>query len=231
MEISKKELEKLILEKNTPYSTIGKLYGISGTAIKKKANMLGIPLPKRRNINSCENFSRIGFRKNSFVNIISDEEFKDIIENNTNWAKIGELLGYKKQISANIKSSIENRCKKLGIKLNISSDKNAILDKTKGEVFSNRGNWQSARSSIQKIARIIFFEENKNPKCAICGYDKHVDVAHIKAVSEFSQDSTIREINLLTNLIGLCPNHHWEYDHNLLDLKDFIDSKKMGRVV
>ena len=38
----KKELEVLILEQNKSYSFIGKLYGVSGNAIKKVAKKLGI---------------------------------------------------------------------------------------------------------------------------------------------------------------------------------------------
>lgn len=48
----------------------------------------------------------------------------------------------------------------------------------------------------------------QNPKCKICGYNKHIEVAHIKAVSEFSDSTLISEINDINNLIGLCPNHH-----------------------
>ena len=45
-------------------------------------------------------------------------------------------------------------------------------------------------------------------KCIICGYNKHIEVAHIKAVSEFDDSALISEINALNNLIPLCPNHH-----------------------
>ena len=45
-------------------------------------------------------------------------------------------------------------------------------------------------------------------KCAICGYDKHVEIAHIKPVSDFTDSCTIAEINSIDNLIALCPNHH-----------------------
>lgn len=45
-------------------------------------------------------------------------------------------------------------------------------------------------------------------KCAICGYDKHVEIAHIKPVSDFADSCTIAEINSIDNLIALCPNHH-----------------------
>ncbi len=61
--------------------------------------------------------------------------------------------------------------------------------------------------------------EGKGRKCIICGYDKHIDVAHIKPVSKFKKTDLIAEINSLDNLTALCPNHHWEYDHGLLSIK------------
>jgi predicted restriction endonuclease len=93
-----------------------------------------------------------------------------------------------------------------------------MLEVTKGELFRDRKNWQSARSAIQKIARDVFKEANPHPKCAICGYSNHVEVAHIKAVNEFDDSATIKEIDSIANLIGLCPNHHWEYDNGILEL-------------
>lgn len=209
------KLRELILEQNKPYSLIGKMYGVSGAAIKKAAIKMGIPLPRRRAVNSKESFSHTGFKKNSLVNRISDEEFKSIIENSESWKVISEKLGYKNGMSTNVKDSVEARCSKLGVELNIAME-SLLWDKTKGELFQHRKNWQSARSAIQKLARQTFFENNKNPKCAICGYSNHVEVAHIKAVSEFEDSATVREINSMDNLIGLCPNHHWEYDHGIL---------------
>ena len=38
------------------------------------------------------------------------------------------------------------------------------------------------------------------------------------AVSDFDDSALISEINSKDNLIALCPNHHWEYDHGLLKL-------------
>ena len=216
---NKEELEKLILEQNKSYSTIGKLYGISGNAIKKAAKKLGITLPRRRTINARENFSHSGNRKQfSLVNSISDDEFRNIIQNSETWKDIGKKLGYKSKIlSSNVKNSIMERCSKLGMELNIKPVE-SILDKTKGELFSSRKNWQSARSAIRKLAEATFKEANPSPKCAICGYHHHVEVAHIKAVSQFEDSATIREINSIDNLIGLCPNHHWEYDNGILEL-------------
>ena len=215
---NKTELENLILEQNKSYLYIGKLYGVSGNAIKKAAKKIGIKLPVRRKINENENFSHKKQTTKSLVNIPSNEEFKSIIETSSSWKEIGEKLGYKsKVLSSNVKESIKKRCETLNIALLIVKQ-NDMLDITKGELFKYRKNWQSARTAIQKIARANYFNSNKNPKCHICGYDKHVEVAHIKAVSEFEDTATVNEINSVNNLVGLCPNHHWEYDHGLLTI-------------
>jgi hypothetical protein len=219
MKYNKSDLENLILEQNKPYSLIGKMYGVSGAAIKKAARKFGIPLPRRRNVSKCENFSHKGYRKNSNVFKINDEEFKQIINDSETWVQIGEKLGYKHGISSNVKSAIETRCSMLGVELNMCINKsNFVLDKTKGELFKNRKNWQSARTSIQKLAREIYFENTVSPKCEICGYSLHVEVAHIRPVSDFPDTAPIREINSIENLIGLCPNHHWEYDNGILKI-------------
>jgi predicted restriction endonuclease len=60
---------------------------------------------------------------------------------------------------------------------------------------------------------------DKPKKCMECGYNKHVEVCHIKSVSEFDEDSLVTEINHIDNLIGLCPTHHWEFDNKLLQIK------------
>jgi predicted restriction endonuclease len=54
--------------------------------------------------------------------------------------------------------------------------------------------------------------------CKVCGYDRHVDIAHVKQVSTFPDAAPLSVINAPDNLAALCPNHHWEYDHKLLNL-------------
>lgn len=49
--------------------------------------------------------------------------------------------------------------------------------------------------------------------CSICGYDKHFEVSHIKAIKDFSEDTLVSVINHPSNLRPLCPNCHWEIDH------------------
>lgn len=64
---------------------------------------------------------------------------------------------------------------------------------------------------IRQTARIICC--NRPYKCFKCGYDKHIEICHIKPVSQFSLESTIKEVNDTNNLILLCPNCHWEFDN------------------
>ena len=54
--------------------------------------------------------------------------------------------------------------------------------------------------------------------CFTCGYDKFVEVCHIKPVSEFPPSAFVSEINSLDNLILLCRNCHYEYDNGLLTI-------------
>ena len=49
--------------------------------------------------------------------------------------------------------------------------------------------------------------------CACCGYDKHVELAHIKPVSSFDVNTLISVVNSEENVIQLCPNCHWEFDN------------------
>jgi len=90
---------------------------------------------------------------------------------------------------------------------------------TKVELFGKSKNWQSARSQICKHAKAV--KPLKSP-CHNCGYSHHTELCHIKSVSSFPDDSLIEEINEEANLVYLCPNCHWEFDHQLLTLIELI---------
>lgn len=49
--------------------------------------------------------------------------------------------------------------------------------------------------------------------CAKCGYDYHVELCHLRAVSDFPDDALISEVNSVDNVTQLCRNCHWELDH------------------
>jgi hypothetical protein len=50
--------------------------------------------------------------------------------------------------------------------------------------------------------------------CARCGYDKHVELCHLKALSEFGDETLLGEINSEKNVVQLCRNCHWELDNH-----------------
>jgi hypothetical protein len=67
----------------------------------------------------------------------------------------------------------------------------------------------SAFALVRSRARSVMKTQKT---CEWCGYDKHVEVAHRTAISEFSGDTLLSVINDKNNLLALCPNCHWEHD-------------------
>ena len=55
-------------------------------------------------------------------------------------------------------------------------------------------------------------------RCVRCGYYRHIEVCHKRRLTSFPLDAPISVVNSLDNLVGLCPNCHWEFDHGLLQL-------------
>lgn len=88
-----------------------------------------------------------------------------------------------------------------------------LVGVTKGEIFSKCKNWQSARTTIRRHAVKVYETSDKPKECNSCGYDKHYEVCHIKAVSDFPDEALVEEINSIDNLMALCPNCHWEFDN------------------
>ena len=54
--------------------------------------------------------------------------------------------------------------------------------------------------------------------CTACGYVKHVELCHRKAIASFGDGATLKEINAERNVVALCRNCHWEFDHGFLKL-------------
>lgn len=47
-------------------------------------------------------------------------------------------------------------------------------------------------------------------------------MAHIRSVSDFDDSAPIGRIDDISNLIALCPNHHWEFDHGIINLTELL---------
>jgi len=72
------------------------------------------------------------------------------------------------------------------------------------------------RHHAQKVAR----EHGLLKSCLNCNYSLYVESCHRKPIKDFDDDALVSEINHPSNLVGLCPNCHWEFDHGFLALKN-----------
>lgn len=73
-------------------------------------------------------------------------------------------------------------------------------------------------SHIRERARRTYSKSGLPYTCRNCGYDKHVEICHIKAIKDYPVDTLVSAVNDISNLVALCPNCHWELDHGLLKL-------------
>ena len=67
-------------------------------------------------------------------------------------------------------------------------------------------------------------------RCMSCGYDRHVEAAHIKSIVSFEDTARVSTVNALDNLLALCPNCHWELDNGLLSVDCVQASQHYYRV-
>lgn len=95
--------------------------------------------------------------------------------------------------------------------------KEQSLQAKKSDAIYLSGEISNRYAKIRYHAREMYSKELI--KCEICGYDKHVEICHIKAIKNFNENCTIKEINDRNNIIGLCPNCHWEFDNGILKIK------------
>lgn len=104
-------------------------------------------------------------------------------------------------------------------KSKILKEKIDILELSIGEYCGNHGTHER-HAKLREIARKVYKKNSGEMKCKICGYSTHIEICHIKPLSKFSKCDKIKEVNAFENLVALCPNHHWEFDHDLIKLQE-----------
>lgn len=108
-----------------------------------------------------------------------------------------------------------------------SDDLRRTLDqKTKRELSDMAQYWVQWRSAISKHARQTYRRAKKPMECKICDYNLHVDICHLREVADFPETATVEEINSPKNLEALCKNHHWEFDHGLVEVCGIKKARK-----
>lgn len=121
---------------------------------------------------------------------------------------------------------LERFCKKCGVSTGFGSDSpTTCLDCNTNYVdwskvtlgdLRNRLPTYQVHSRLRSHSRTVYRKANPNYeiKCSKCGYNKYTEIAHLKSVSEFTNDTIVSVINHIDNLAQLCPNCHWEHDHS-----------------
>jgi predicted restriction endonuclease len=66
------------------------------------------------------------------------------------------------------------------------------------------------------MARRVYRNSGRPFACVLCEYATHVDICHVKDIRSYAHGTPYSVINDQANLIALCRNHHWEFDHDLL---------------
>jgi hypothetical protein len=86
--------------------------------------------------------------------------------------------------------------------------------------ISVKGKHPSWKTAYVRQHNTIYNRQLKKLPCQNCGFDQHVELAHIKPVSSFSEEAKLVEVNAPENILVLCPNCHWMFDHNRLKLEE-----------
>ena len=81
------------------------------------------------------------------------------------------------------------------------------------------GSHNSYNSTLHQLAKLKARKAGMLNECAICGYEVKVHCCHIKPLRMFNSSALVSEVNALSNLVGLCPNHHSELDAGLLKIQ------------
>lgn len=90
--------------------------------------------------------------------------------------------------------------------------------KTVGEI-ADKASYQ-VHAHIRQRARYRYRKSDRPKYCVNCGYDKHIEICHIRAIADFPIETNVAEINDLKNLVALCPNCHWELDNDTLTIEE-----------
>lgn len=177
----KEKLNKLINEENLSYTKIGKIYGCSGTNIKKVARKLNIKLPVR-----CKNNGRIPHNKNTAKKYFCLN--CGIKLNTTNQHnRRHKFCSNKCQMEYNYKKWVENYHELNENQTNIA---------TVGKI------WKQMSAYLRRY----IFEKFDN-KCCICGWSEINPYTHTLPleIDHIDGDATN---NCESNLRLICPNCH-----------------------
>lgn len=84
-------------------------------------------------------------------------------------------------------------------------------------------------SRLRTEARNAYFSQGGTYACFVCGYDLHINVSHIKDLHQFPPTALVSDTCQMDNLVALCKNHHWEFDHGYLEVHGVLKELKPSK--
>jgi hypothetical protein len=123
---------------------------------------------------------------------------------------------------ANRKNTICPQCNTRKMHRSAKTCKNCLLDNKRTKIFDNntpikhylyRNNKNpNYFSRIRSHATNLVKHLNLSSDCIVCGFE-HTDICHIKPIASFPDETPINVVNSPSNLVILCKNCHWLFDH------------------
>lgn len=130
--------------------------------------------------------------------------------NNKKYPKRGVAKVYQcKDCSKQVTNHTYIRCQKCKRKHTLS----VFNKRTIGDTLYAKADSSLKFNQIRARARTVLELAEIPKECHDCGWDKHVQVAHLKPLSSFAMTALVGEANSLDNLQYLCPNCHWILDN------------------
>lgn len=118
-----------------------------------------------------------------------------------------------------VKSYRHNKCEEHWKQYKENKWKNKTIGEYRNKISVKGKHPSWIHAAIRNFARSWLKHLTVIP-CARCGYDKHVELAHIKDIIDFSDDALLSEVNAESNVIQLCPNCHWEFDNDIWKIEE-----------
>lgn len=88
---------------------------------------------------------------------------------------------------------------------------------------NNPNHWVKIRINARKLVKNLGLLDS----CIVCDFP-HVDVCHAKAIKDWPETTPINVVNHPDNLLVLCKNCHWLFDHghpSIYLLQNFYSTK------
>lgn len=96
-------------------------------------------------------------------------------------------------------------------------NRSTTIDSRTLQYFIDKSNGVRNALTFHEVRHHAHQRNKHRPQtCQRCSYSKHIEYAHIKPLSSFDLETPISVINAENNILLLCPNCHWEFDHNML---------------